>query len=75
MTEASLAVGFEQIGLAQLICYTLTSNRPSQRVMEKVGFRFDRPIIHGSLQRPHILYRLTASEWQEQQATSTNKAV
>ena len=61
MAEAILTVGFEELGLADLVCFTLTTNRASQRVMEKVGFRYERDIIHVGL--PHVFYRLTAAEW------------
>jgi len=61
MAEAILTVAFEQLGLDDLVCFTLTTNRASQRVMEKVGFRYERDIIHVGL--PHVFYRLTASEW------------
>ena len=54
-------LAFEPIGLPQIICYTLTTNRPSQRVMEKTGFRFDREMVHADL--PHVLYRMTAPEF------------
>jgi hypothetical protein len=29
--------------------------------MEKVGFVYERDIVHADL--PHVLYRLTASQW------------
>jgi RimJ/RimL family protein N-acetyltransferase len=61
MAEASLKVGFEQLGLADVVCFTMTTNRASQRVMEKVGFKYERDIIHADL--PHVFYRLTADDW------------
>jgi RimJ/RimL family protein N-acetyltransferase len=61
MAQASLKVGFEQLGLADVVCFTMTTNRASQRVMEKVGFKYERDIIHADL--PHVFYRLTADEW------------
>jgi RimJ/RimL family protein N-acetyltransferase len=60
MGEASLKVGFEQLGLANVVCFTMTTNRASQRVMEKVGFKYERDIIRANL--PHVFYRLTADE-------------
>ncbi len=59
IAKASLKLGFEKLGLADVICFTLTTNRASQRVMEKVGFKYERDIIHSNL--PHVLYRITAS--------------
>src|SRR5689334_6477010 len=61
MARAVLAVGFGELGLAEVICYTLTTNRASRRVMEKAGFSYERDIVHVGL--PHVLYRLKAAEW------------
>ena len=61
MAEAVLRVGFEHLGLAEVVCFTLTTNRASRRVMEKAGFRYERDIVHVGL--PHVFYRLTAAEW------------
>ena len=58
---ASLHVGFDVLRLPDLVCFTLTTNRASQRVMEKAGFRYECDVIHAGL--PHVLHRLTASEW------------
>jgi RimJ/RimL family protein N-acetyltransferase len=38
------------------VAYTLDSNRRSQRVLEKLGFGFERNVEHAGL--PHRLYRL-----------------
>ncbi|OKH46247.1 GNAT family N-acetyltransferase [Calothrix sp. HK-06] len=57
MAQVILEVGFNQLGLTNVVCFTLTTNRASQRVMEKVGFKYERDIIYGNL--PHLLYRIT----------------
>ncbi|MBV9413513.1 MAG: GNAT family N-acetyltransferase [Solirubrobacterales bacterium] len=57
-TELALAcveVGFEQVGLREIVAFTLPSNLASRRVMEKAGFRYERDIVHAGL--PHVLYR------------------
>jgi RimJ/RimL family protein N-acetyltransferase len=61
MAAASLRAAFETLGRADLVCFTLVTNRASQRVMEKVGFVFEREVEHASL--PHRLYRIRAMEW------------
>jgi [ribosomal protein S5]-alanine N-acetyltransferase len=61
LAAASLRAGFETLGRADLVCFTLVTNRASQRVMEKVGFGFEREVEHANL--PHRLYRLRATEW------------
>ncbi|MBE9188982.1 GNAT family N-acetyltransferase [Gloeocapsopsis crepidinum LEGE 06123] len=62
MAKAILKVGFEYLDIAEVVCFTLTTNQASQRVMQKVGFQYDRNIIHANL--PHVLYRLTITDWQ-----------
>ncbi len=59
--EAILSVGFHEIGLTEVICYTLATNRASQRVMQKLGFRFERDGMHVGL--PHVYYRITAAQF------------
>ena len=63
MAAASVRAGFETIGLADLVCFTLATNRASQHVMQKVGFTFEREVEHAGL--PHLLYRLAATQWQD----------
>jgi len=62
LAAESVRVGFEMLRLANLVCFTLPTNYRSRRVMEKVGFVYERDIVHADL--PHVLYRLRASEWQ-----------
>jgi ribosomal-protein-alanine N-acetyltransferase len=63
MAEAILRVAFERLGMADIVCFTLTTNRASQRVMEKAGFDYERDVVHAGL--PHVLYRITAPGWRE----------
>jgi ribosomal-protein-alanine N-acetyltransferase len=58
---ASVEAAFQMLGLQALVCFTLRTNRASRRVMEKVGFRFEREGLHAGL--PHVFCRLTAAEW------------
>ena len=53
------------LGLPEVVAFTARLNRPSQRVMEKIGMTrshaddFDHPSIpDGHPLRPHVLYRL-----------------
>ena len=56
MAAESVRVAFEELRLADLVCYTLTTHLASRRVMEKVGFRFER---HGERDgHPLVFYRL-----------------
>lgn len=61
LAAAVLRVGFEQLGLAEVVSYALPVNRASQRVMEKVGFRYERDIVHAGL--PHQMYRVRGAGW------------
>jgi RimJ/RimL family protein N-acetyltransferase len=63
LARESVRVGFEVLGRPDLVCFTLPTNRASQRVMEKAGFRYERDGIHADL--PHVFYRLTAAQWAE----------
>jgi RimJ/RimL family protein N-acetyltransferase len=56
IARALLKIGFEHLGLAQLVAFTITTNHASRRVMEKVGFTFERELAHAGL--PHVLYRI-----------------
>ncbi len=55
MAQASLELGFDRLGLADIVALTLTGNVASRRVMERLGFRFERDIVHAGL--PHVHYR------------------
>lgn len=61
VAREGMRVAFEVIGVPDMVCFTLPTNKASQRVMEKVGFRFERNGMFLNL--PHVIYRITASEW------------
>lgn len=60
MIQACLEVAFEVVRLDDTVSFTLTTNKASQRVMEKAGFQYERDIIHADL--PHVLYRMKNPE-------------
>ena len=62
MAEAILALGYGDLGLADLVCFTLATNLASKRVMEKAGFIYERDVTYADL--PHVLYRQGAAQWQ-----------
>lgn len=55
----SAQVAFEQLGMSNVVAFTLPDNAPSRRVMEKMHMAYERDIIHADL--PHVLYRLTSA--------------
>lgn len=73
MAEASLRVGFERLGFSEIASWTLPINRASQRVIEKVGFRYERDVLFAGL--PHRFYRLSASDWVDRCRQRTEEAV
>ena len=58
LRTASVDVAFRQLALRDLVAFTVTDNVASRRVMEKVGFRYERDFMHHDL--AHVLYRLLA---------------
>lgn len=68
---ASLAYGFEQLNLAEILSFTVPANERSWRVMERIGMTrtpaddFDHPLLpEGDRLRRHVLYRLSRVEWE-----------
>ena len=75
VTEAAreaLRYGFEEVGLDEIVSFTVPQNERSWRVMERIGLRrdpagdFDHPnvdaVAYPHLVR-HVLYRLGRDEW------------
>ena len=55
--QASVDVAFGQLGLPELVAFTTPGNVASRRVMEKLGFAYEKtaPFMHYG---EHVLYRL-----------------
>jgi RimJ/RimL family protein N-acetyltransferase len=64
MAARCIDIAFDSLGLEQLVAFTLPSNIASRRVMEKLGFTYDRELMHANLQ--HVFYRL--ARWYGRQA-------
>lgn len=56
ISRAILGIGFERIGLDEVVAFTLPDNLASRRVMEKCGLTYEREIQRGEWR--HLLYRL-----------------
>lgn len=61
MSARILEIGFGELRLQEVICFTWVTNLPSRCVMEKLGFVFEREGIHAEL--PHVFYRMTAGQF------------
>jgi ribosomal-protein-alanine N-acetyltransferase len=44
-----------RLGLPSLVAFALSDNRGSRRIMEKLGFHYERDIVSTGV--PHVLYR------------------
>lgn len=71
-TEAAgevLKVGFDRLGLPEIVSFTATINRRSRAVMERLGMEpeaetFEHPSLPvGHPLREHYLYRLSREKW------------
>jgi RimJ/RimL family protein N-acetyltransferase len=70
IAAASLEVGFGHLGLAEIWSWALPDNRASQRVMEKLGFRYEQDSEFAGL--VHRFYRLVAQDWERYHGKETS---
>lgn len=56
----AIDTAFNTLGLNSIVCFTMTENHQSLRVIEKLGFKFEKDFIHFNL--PHKLFRLNRDE-------------
>lgn len=56
MSLMAIELGFNRLSLPNLICFTRTQNNQSLRVMQKLGFHYEKEFIY--LDIPHKLHRL-----------------
>lgn len=68
--QAVLDYAFNQVGLNEIVSFTVVNNLPSQRVMQKIGLKhnplddFDHPNIDKeSPLRRHVLYSLKRTDY------------
>ena len=73
--RASLAYGFDRLGLAEIVSMTIPANTRSQAVMRRIGMTrdpaddFDHPRLKADdRMRRHVLYRIGAARWRALQA-------
>jgi ribosomal-protein-alanine N-acetyltransferase len=77
---AALDFGFDQLGLDEIVSFTVEANMRSRRVMSKLGLGHDPgdDFDHPSLpvdhpMRRHVLYRTTAQEWSAAQEDAAGR--
>lgn len=72
--HALLQHGFDDLELSEIVAFTAAINKPSAAVMNSLGMvrseaeDFDHPMVSADAAhlKPHILYRMTRSQWQKQ---------
>ena len=69
-----LRVGFDELGLEEIVSFTTLTNLPSVSVMKRVGMinahaNFEHPAVpDGNPLRPHCLYKITRAQWKRREA-------
>jgi [ribosomal protein S5]-alanine N-acetyltransferase len=48
ISQALTKIGFEQLGFKSIVCFTQPTNKASQRVIEKSGFKYEKTILEKS---------------------------
>ena len=73
--NACLDVAFNQLGLKEIISFTVPANIPSRKVMERLGMTHNPgdDFAHPKLPADHplskhVLYRISREQWQKQKA-------
>lgn len=68
--RAAVSFGFDELGLKEILSYTVPTNVRSRRVMERLGMThdpaedFDHPLLpDGHPLRRHVLYRMPRERW------------
>ena len=56
IAQFSVNIAFDALQLDNIVALTLTTNLKSQRVMQKLGFNYEKNFTHFGM--PHVLYRL-----------------
>lgn len=56
-----VTIAFENLDIASLVAFTWTSNIASERVMQKLGLRYDRHFDYRG--RRHVQYRVRREDW------------
>ena len=73
--RACLRLGFEELGLREILAFTAPANARSRALMQRLGMQRD---LHGDFEHPrlppghplrrHVLYRVNSQAWAAAQA-------
>lgn len=56
-----LDYGFGDLHMERIVAFALPQNRASIRILEKLGFQYDREFLHAGI--PHRLYEITREQF------------
>lgn len=70
IAQASVDAAFGPLRMENIVCFTLTTNYASQRVMAKVGFVFEREVVHKG--EATLLSRMTREQYERGVALRQN---
>lgn len=80
IVSALVEMVFTRLGLADMVGFALPENRASIRILEKLGFAYEKDVEHAG--RRHVLYRLRrqqfaamASDRGQSKATEAGRAI
>ena len=65
--NACLTYGFEQINFDEVYSFTAAVNKPSEKVMQKIGMKKEAEFLHPKIEKEswlckHVLYKISKSE-------------
>ncbi len=69
IVRALVELAFLRLGLPNVVGFALPSNVASIRILQKLGFRYEKDIVHAD--RRHVLYRFTREEFAAQRQAGT----
>jgi RimJ/RimL family protein N-acetyltransferase len=72
VSSALLVIAFQVLCLPEVVAVALPSNRRSRHVLEKLGFAYEREVLHDGERNAY--YRLLAEEWTRRGAAAAADA-
>jgi [ribosomal protein S5]-alanine N-acetyltransferase len=63
IVRALVKIAFTSLELPEMVGFALPQNRASIRILQKLGFQYEKDVQHAGLR--HVLYRLTREQFAE----------
>ncbi len=61
IVRALVELAFVRLGLPNIVGFALPSNVASIRILQKLGFRYEKDVVHAG--RRHVFYRLMSEQF------------